>query len=218
MSKYTVASCVSAGFLAIVLSGCVASSNFYTGRTLGSGKFSPGIGVDDLLIKSTDEAVTSSSSVAFVPSFMFAYGLPLRLEADARFVIPRLLELSLRDQINPRSFRIFDFAPDVTFGDLFGGYTYLRYGGTLSKDIGGIEPYVHYSLYQFLKATSTDFSTSFFSASLAELTNEDRAIGVGVGIPLGGFELYPEFDYQYFGNNLNRGIYTFGIGIRGIPK
>ncbi|MFZ1082000.1 MAG: hypothetical protein WAO19_08745 [Candidatus Kryptoniota bacterium] len=204
--------------LVIALSGCMATSSFYTGRTLDQGKFSPGIGADDILIKSTDNSVSYSTSVAFVPSFLFAYGLPLRLEADARFVIPRLLEVSLRDQINPRSFELFDFAPDITIGDLFGGYTYLRYGASLSKNIGGFEPFVHYSFYHFMEATSSDISNSFVSATVSEITNNDRAIGAGIGIPLGALKLYPEFDYQYFGNDLKWGIWSFGIGIRGIPK
>jgi len=202
----------------LILSGCMATSSYYTGRTLEPWKFSPGFGADDIIIKSTDNSITYSKGFAFVPSFLLSCGLPLRLETDARFVIPRLLEVSLRDQINPRTFELFDFAPDITFGDLFGGYTYLRYGGTLSKNLDGFEPYVHYSLYHFLKTTSSDFSNSFFSASLSEITNNDRVIGVGIGIPVGNLKLYPEFDYQYFGNNLKWGIYSFGIGFRVVPK
>ncbi|HUI28940.1 MAG TPA: hypothetical protein VLX91_01895 [Candidatus Acidoferrales bacterium] len=204
--------------LAIGSLGCITSSSFYTGRTLEPGKFSLGFGADDIIIKSTDNSVTYSQSLAFVPSFLLSLGLPLRFEADGRFVIPRLLEVSLRDQINPGTFEMFDFAPDMTFGDLFGGYTYLRYGGTLSKNISGFEPYVHYSIYHFLKTTSSDFSNSFFSASLTEITNNNRVVGAGVGVPLWGLKFYPKFDYQYFGNNLIWGIYSFGIGIRGVRK
>ncbi|MCL4510685.1 MAG: hypothetical protein M1470_06395 [Bacteroidetes bacterium] len=137
--------CTLLAVLMLTLSGCMATSTFYTARTLDQGKFAPGFGADDIFVKSTDNSVTVSKGSPFVPSFLFAYGLPLRLEADARFVIPRLLEVSLRDQINPRSFELFDFSPDITFGDLFGGYTYLRYGTSLSKDIGSFEPYIHYS-------------------------------------------------------------------------
>jgi len=204
---------------AFVFFGCVASSDFYTAKTLEPAKFAPGLGFDDIMIRSTDNSVKPSTTFAFVPSFLFACGLPLQFEADGRFVLPQLLEVSLRDQITPKSFKLFDFAPDVSFGDLFGEYTYLRYGGTLSKDLGFIEPYIHYHFYHFLHATSSDLSGPFFTVDDVSYTvDNDRGIGVGIGIPVGRIEFYPEFDYQYFRNDLRTGMYTFGIGIRGIPK
>ncbi len=67
-------------------------------------------------------------------------------------------------------------------------------------------------------ATSGDFSNSFFSGAMSEIVDNDRVIGIGVGIPIPGLKLYPEFDYQYFGSGIKNGIWSFGIGIRGVPK
>lgn len=205
--------------LAVSVCGCMTGSTFYTARTLRPGKFSPGFGAEDLLLKSTEPSALSITKVAIVPSFLFRLGLPLRFETDAKFIPPEFIQVSLRDQINPRSFRLFDFAPEVTFGDLFHAFSYLSYGATLSKDIGGFEPYVHYSIYDFLHYNGVDFSNNgLFSILVGSLVNNDRFIGLGVGIPLSGFELYPEVDYQYFRNDLRYGVYSFGIGIRGIPR
>lgn len=217
MKAHAVRSSLMVILLAFTVCGCMAGSTFYTGRTLRPWQFTPGFGAQDILVKSTDNSITYSTSVGFVPSFMFQLGLPLRLEADANYILPRLLEVSLRDQVNPRSFQLFDFAPDVSFGDMFGAYTYMKYGATLSKNIGGFEPYIHYSIYDFLANTSGDLSNSLFTGSMAEIINNDRIIGLGVGIPLGQLKIFPEFNYQYFGNNLKWGVYSFGIGIRGIP-
>ncbi len=199
-----------------VISGCAAGGTFYSARTLRPGKFAPGFAGDDLFMKSVDPNVSVTTSVLFVPSFLFSVGLPWRFEADAKFVIPRLLEVSLRDQLNPRSFKLLDVAPEITFGDLVGGYTYLEYGGTASKDISGVEPYLHFGMFKFLHSNSGDFSNSFFSAPTRYITNKSRILGFGIGVPLGELKLYPEVDYQYFGASIKEGVLAFGIGLRGI--
>lgn len=219
MKANPVAASVAFFMFGILFAGCMAGDTFYTGRTLRPGKFSPGFGAQDLLLKSTIPSASHSTNLSIVPSFLFRLGLPLRFESDAQFIPPAFIQVSLRDQINPRSFRLFDFAPEATFGDLFHVFSYMRYGATVSRDVGGFEPYVHYSIYEFLHYTGTDFSNNgLLSIPISSLINNDRVIGLGVGIPLGGFELYPEVDYQYFRNDPRSGVYSFGIGIRGILK
>jgi len=195
-------------------SGCVVSSNYYSGRTLEENKFSFGFGADDIVIKSATPSIEISKDKPFSPSMAISYGLPLRLEAGARFFPPKFLELSLRHQVNPRDFDIIDGSVNVTYARLFGGYSYIKYGATVSKNINELEPYVHYSFYKFIGADKGDFSDSFTTGYTDDVINRNRVIGFGIALPLHKAKLYPEVDYQYFGSSLKNGLWHVGIGFR----
>ncbi|HVO75533.1 MAG TPA: hypothetical protein VMT35_16000 [Ignavibacteriaceae bacterium] len=193
---------------------CAPSSNFYSGRTLEENKLAITAGADDIILKSNENSLTISKDSPFAPSVGAAYGLPLRLEAGLRWYMPRVLEVSLREQVNPRDFEIFDGSFNFTFGHVFEGYSYLRYGISLSKNINEFEPSLHYSFYSFVGATESDFADSFISGATKEFINKNRVIGFGLGIPVRGIKFFPEVDYQYYNNNFSSGLWHFGIGVR----
>jgi len=199
------------------LGGCVSSSNYYTGRTLEENKYSIGFGADDIVIKSSDKSLSVSKNKPFVPSLAGSYGLPWRFEIGMRYYPANVFEASLRDQVNPRTFDVVDFSLNLHYSIIFGSYSYLRYGATLSKNIREFEPYVHYSAYQFVGATSAIFDNSFISGSEAIYVNNNRAIGFGIALPLKSAKLFPEVNYQYFGGDLTHGLWHFGIGVRVYP-
>ncbi len=204
--------------LVALLNGCVASSNFYSGRTLEEGKVAIAVGADDIILKSSDPAVTVEKGKGFAPSFGAAVGLPWRFELGARYFPTNFLELSLRDQINPRDFDIINASVNLHYGLLFGYYSYFKYGVTISKNIAEFEPYVHYAAYRFLGSTTSIFDDSFLSGVEEEFINNNRVIGFGIGLPIRSAKFFPEANYQYFGNDLSHGIWHFGIGLRVYTK
>jgi hypothetical protein len=209
---------MSATMLGWLLCGCVASSDYYTGRTLEEGKFSIGAGADDVAVKSSDSEVSVSKNKPFAPWFGVAYGLPLRLEVGARYFPVNFLELSLRDQVNPRTFDFVDFSLNLHYAVQFVGYSYLKYGVTLSKNISEFEPYVHYSAYHFMGSTSLVFDDSFLSGVAGHFIDDNRSMGIGIALPVQGTKIFPEVNYQYFGGDIKYGLWHFGIGIRVYPN
>lgn len=200
--------------LTVMVSGCVTTSNYYSARTLESGKFSFTLGTDDIVLKSNNQTVQVSKDKPFTPSIGFAYGLPYRFETNVRYYPSRFVELTLRDQINPRDFELMDGSVNFTYAHLFGGYSYIKYGITISKNIFEFEPYIQYSLYNFMNAEQGDFSTGYISANIDDVINNNRSIGFGIGIPLRKAKLFPEVNYQYFGGDTKNGLWHFGVGIR----
>ncbi len=92
--------------LTIIFSGCVASSSYYSGRTLEKSKFALSASADDIIIKDVKSSNTSigiSKDLPFAPSVGFAVGLPLQIETGVRWYLPKFIELSLRDQVTPRN-------------------------------------------------------------------------------------------------------------------
>jgi hypothetical protein len=195
------------------LYGCVATSHYYTARTVEENTFAFGIGADDIAIESADQTIEVSKKAVLIPSIAIAYGLPYRLETGLRWYPPRFLEGSLRYQINPPTFHIVDGSINLTFAHLFGGYSYLRYGISISKNIHEFEPFVHYSFYNFLGADKGDFSDSFISGAIDDFISNNRSIGFGVALPIRKAKLFPEVDYQYFDNDIDKGLWRFGVGI-----
>ncbi len=199
--------------VACTLSGCVASSNFYTGRTLEEGKAALTVGLDDIAMGSRDESVTVTKTSPLSPSIGGAVGLPLRLELGLRYFPPEFFEGTLRDQINPRSFTAFDVSLDLHYAVLFGGYSYFRYGATLSKNIHEFEPYVHYSAYAFAGSAAGEFDGSVTGITDAFFHNL-RSVGFGIGLPLRSLKVFPEMDYDYVGGDIRHGLWHFGVGFR----
>ena len=211
-------------FLILLLSfslfGCVASSSYYTGRTLEKNKFAFGFGADDILMKdskSSSSSVGISKSLPFAPSLEVALGLPLRLEAGLRWYPTRFLEGTLREQLNPRDFNLFDCSLDVSYAGLIGAYSYLKYGATISKNIHEFEPFFHYYFYHStgkMKSLTNSSLDGFITNLSTELINNSHTVGFGIGLPLHKVKFYPTIDYQYYNNDLSLGIWQFGIGIR----
>jgi len=201
----------------LILCGCVSSSNYYSGRTLEENKYSVGFGADDILLKSSDKSLSVSKNAPFAPSLAGAYGLPWRFEIGMRYYPANVFEASLREQVNPRTFDVVDLSLNLHYSIIFGSYSYLRYGATLSKNIHEFEPYVHYSAYQFVGATSAIFDNTFISGSEAVFVNSNRSVGFGIALPLKTAKLFPEVNYQYFGGDLTHGLWHFGIGVRVYP-
>ncbi len=199
-----------------LLCGCVASSNFHTGRTLEETKIALAFGADDIITKSNDKYLTISKGRPCVLSFGLAYGLPFRFETALRYYPTEFLEASLRYQINPRSFTIFDCSLNCSYARFFGGYSYLKYGISISKNIHEYEPYIHYSFYHKVGSTEGDFSGGFISGLTGILIDNSLSIGLGVALPFHTAKILPEIDYQYFGTNVSHGIWHFGIGFRTI--
>lgn len=197
-----------------LLVGCVSTSNYHTGRTLEENTFSFGFGADDIVTKSASPAIEIVKDDPVTPSVMLSYGLPLRFETGVRYFPPRFLEVSLRHQVNPREFDIIDGSVNLTYAHLFGGYSYFKYGATVSKNIHEFEPYLHYSFYKFAGADKGDFSSSFSSGYTDDVINSNRSIGFGIAIPLKKAKFFPEVDYQYFGGKLKDGLWHFGVGFR----
>ncbi len=80
--------------LIIALSGCTASSNFYSARTLEENKFAVSFGADDIVTKSSgssSENIGISKDLPFAPSVGIIYGLPFRLETGLRWYPIRFL-------------------------------------------------------------------------------------------------------------------------------
>jgi hypothetical protein len=207
-------------FTVFILNGCVAASSYYSARTLETNKFAVGLGADDIVLK---DSKTSSASIGiskdlpFAPSVGLAYGLPLRLETGLRWYPPRFLEFSLREQINPRTFDPFDCSLDLSYAGLVDAYSYLKYGATISKNINGFEPYIHYYFYS-MTGKMTSFAEGdldgFITDISKEIINNSRTAGFGIGIPFKSVEFFPTVDYQYYNNDLSIGLWQFGIGLR----
>jgi len=101
-----------------------------------------------------------------------------------------------------------------SYAALIGGYSYLKYGISISKNIHEFEPYAHYSFYHYMGAAKGDFSDNFLSSVTDDFVNHNHSIGFGIALPLRQAKLYPEANYQYFGNTLRGGLWHFGIGMR----
>jgi hypothetical protein len=206
--------------MTLSLCGCVASSSYYSARTLDQNKFALGFGADDIILKESKNlsgSVGISKDLPFAPSIGFAYGLPLNLETGLRWYPARFLEASLREQVNPKSFDLFDGSIDFSYAGLLGGYSYIKYGATISKNIDNFEPFVHYSFYQMtghMTGVTSGSLDGFISNLTSDLINNSRTLGFGIGLPFHKVKFFPEVDYQYYGNNLPDGLWHFGIGLR----
>jgi hypothetical protein len=203
------------GILILFLcSGCVVTSNYYTGRTLSEGKFAFAMGADDIILKSTEKSNEITKKNPFTPSIILSYGLPLRLETSLRYIPTKFFEGGLRFQVNPYSFDVVDGSLNLHYGYFITSYSYLKYGVTLSKNISDFEPYVHYSAYHFINTQNVDLSSGFLSGATEEFINGNRSVGIGLGIPLKKAMIFPEINYQYYGSSTKSGLIHFGIALR----
>lgn len=202
------------------LSGCVASSSYYSARTLETNKFALSAGADDIILKdskASSATIGISKDLPFAPSVGIAYGLPFRLETGLRWYPPRFLEVSLREQINPKTFEPFDCSIDLSYAGLIDAYSYIKYGATVSKNISGFEPYFHYYFYSMtgnMKGLTGSDLAGFITNISKNIINNSRTVGFGIGILYKKIEFYPTVDYQYYNNDVSIGIWQVGIGLR----
>ena len=198
----------------VIFSGCVVTSNYYTGQTMEEKKLAFAIAADDIIIKSEDKSVEVKKSKLFTPSIIVSYGLPFRFETSLRYIPTKFFDGALRYQVNPRSFDILDCSLNMHYGILLNSYSYLKYGITVSKNINGFEPYVNYFAYKFIGANGIDVSDGYMSGVTEKFINDNQSIGFGIGIPLRKAKIYPEISYQYYANGFGNGLIHFGIGFR----
>lgn len=197
-------------------SGCVSTSHYHTARTLEKNAFELGINADDIAIHSNDNSVSIEKDWPwpFNPSVVGAWGLPCRFEIGAHCAPPRFLEGSFRFQVNPTSFKLFDCSLNLNYAHIVESYTYLRYGCSVSKSLKGIEPYIHFDLYHFLDSPDDEYYGGFYRDFTEATINNHRSVGFGIALSYQKLRLMPEIDYQYFVNELDSGIWHFGIGVR----
>ncbi len=107
---------------------------------------------------------------------------------------------------------------NLSYAGLIGVYSYLKYGATISKNINEFEPFIYYSFYHTM-GNMTDLTGSssldaFMTNLSSDIINISRTIGFGIGLPLGKTKFFPEFDYDYYGNDISTGIWHIGVGLR----
>lgn len=60
--------------------GCIATTNYYTGRTLKKGRMMISFGLDNIIIQSTDDGLSFNMKMPVSPSLGLALGLPYGFE------------------------------------------------------------------------------------------------------------------------------------------
>ncbi len=204
--KYTKEKIAGIFFLLFILSGCV-TTNYYTARTLESGKsvITPGA---DNLIWLAPKGDHFEKKLFFSPSLGYARGLPSRFETGVRVYFPYVIEANIRKQLNPESFDLFDISAalhmGVFFADKFTAVSrpYYKYGLTISKEVSTVQPFLSYYFTQ---------NSLFYTQS--ETKSDYSIICFGIAVPYKEDWVFPEFNYS-INNHGGKGFMTFGIGIR----
>ena len=206
------------GFAVIALSGCVFTPHYATGRTLLPMKTELIIGVDNLAIASSDSGEIGVMP-AVLPQVGLNLGLPGRFEVGANGYMSGIFEGKLRWQVNPRSYEKFDFSLDGTYGLIGDGFTYIKYGSTISKTFDDITPYFYYERIDNLSGFNEDDDQDIFDDIIEGVVEElsDASSNVGVGIEIatkGKTAIIPEIQYQFYQDSLDLGFFTFGFCIK----
>lgn len=206
--------------LQLSLGGCIPAGEFYTGKTLRPGKFGLRFGGDDLLYTSSSKE-GRQAGISIIPSVGMAIGLPLRFETDVRWFPVNFLEGTLREQLDPRSFHDFDASLNFSYGGYVGEYSYGELGATMSRNLKSCEPYVSFSLFHTVGRASSNLNLTYHGSTVLDVSdyliqsiNDARSLELGVGVPIGRTEIYPEVDYMYFTGEPSLNILSFGLGIQ----
>ncbi|MDZ7340447.1 MAG: hypothetical protein ONB27_03750 [candidate division KSB1 bacterium] len=131
---------------------CIATTNYYTARTLNRGEkvFTPGW--DNLLLVGLGDKDDGKRWRFFLtPSLGLAVGVGSRVETGLRWYFPYLFEGALRMQLNPPSFRAFDVSANCHVVGPFLMPPLLKYGATISREIRGSQPFLSYYQYYPLR-------------------------------------------------------------------
>ncbi len=192
--------------------GCVATSNYYTGKTLEKGETAVTGGFDNIVIQDAETHKIEKKDMLFTPTFGVAWGLPLRLELGLRWYLLKTFEGDLRWQLNPRTFQPFDLSFNFHYGIWEFETTYLKYGATLSKRVWKFEPSLSYFEYEY--TGTIDFHGELSGLLPSDFHAKSNVLTIGLGYHLPNAILIPEANYQFAPNIHNKGVIYYGIGIR----
>lgn len=180
----------------VLFFGCFATTNYYTGRTLPKKKASGSFGFDGIIVQSTEDGEVEKTELPLSPSIGYSYGLPYRFEIGIRTYMFMIWEAMLRHEITPHRFKHFDASVNLHLG-LMPEFTYVKYGLTLSKDVGKIEPFLSYFQY----------------GSSDNPIQGNRVWGGGLAIDIPHAQLIFEVIYPDYPDDDNRYI-IYNVGIR----
>lgn len=194
---------------ALCLPGCIATTNYYTGRTAPDGVWVTTPGADDILIGNPEEEdFFIEKDEPLYPSIGLARGMAHRFELGARWYIPYMLESNLRWQVTPRTMERFAMSANLHYGVIGIWAAYIKYGLTVSTDIWYLQPFTSFYLFRdggLFGDPDDDWE---------DLLKTNRVWTCGLGIEIPGGLLIPEVNYQYEGEDYDRGFLFFGIGLR----
>jgi hypothetical protein len=194
--------------LIVGLVGCIATTNYYTGRTLEKGKAIISPGLDNIIIQSTDEGLSINKNMPFSPSFGFAVGLPYRFEVGLRWYFQKTFEGSFRWQINPRKFRYFDISTNLHYGSFYLQEKYFKYGLTVSKQLNRFEPFISHYWY------SSGETNSLSNPDFSDIWETNRVVSTGLAIQIKKGLIIPEINYQYISGHFSDALIFYSIGFR----
>jgi len=188
---------------------CIATTNCYTARTLKNGDRVMTPGFDFLACMDYDGNIQINKSTILIPSLGIAFGLPYHFEAGIRGYFPYTLESSLRWQVNPISFNLFDISCNLHFGTIqIDKCPYTKLGMTISKELFKFQPFVSY--YQY------NYKRFFFDEDDMYLSKD--VVSFGIGIPFKNDLILPEINYMLKNDIIKKETAYFSIGIRAMLK
>ena len=188
--------------------GCIATTNYYTGRTLKKGKMMISFGLDNIIIQSTDEGLSFNKDLPVSPSLGFAVGLPYRFEGGLRWYFQKTFEGSFRWQVNPSKFRYFDLSTNLHYGSFHLEAEYFKYGITVSKQLGRFEPFASHYWY------SSGDTNPISDPDVSDIWETNRVISTGLAIGVKEGFIIPEINYQYISGNFNEALIFYSIGFK----
>ena len=195
-------------FLIINMLGCLATTNYYTGRTLEKGKMMISFGMDNILIQSADQGLQVNKDMPVSPSLGLAGGLPHRFEAGLRWYFQKTFEGSFRWQINPRNFQYFDLSTNLHYGSFHLEANYFKYGFTLSKKIRRFEPFI--SHYWYANGDVGKLSDEDFS----DILKTNRVLCFGMAVKVKEGFIIPEINYQYIAGDFGKALVLYSLGFK----
>jgi hypothetical protein len=194
--------------LILNLFSCIATTNYYTARTLERKKMMILFGLDNVFVQSTESGLQFNKDMPFSPSLGLALGLPYRLETGVRWYFQKTFEGSLRWQVNPKSFRYVDLSTNLHYGSFYLEVNYFKYGLTVSKQIYRIEPFISYYWY------SNGEITSLSEDDFTDILKTNRVICFGMALKVKEGYIIPEVNYQYIKNNIKEALVFYSIGFK----
>ncbi|MBN2011477.1 hypothetical protein JW960_19245 [candidate division KSB1 bacterium] len=199
-------------FVLLLLSGCAATSNYYTAKTLKPKQkvITPSW---NNMVNFNPNSHDNHWTLGLIPGCGIFTGLPWRFETGVNYIFPSILDFIGRWQINPESFTLFDACTNFHFGTLIvpvsdGAITWTKYGIILSKQFNRYQPFFSIS----------KFTVGFFSQETLELKNSElnspTILSFGYAyLDRHNGQITPEIGYVFdYHENLN--FWTFGVGIR----
>lgn len=188
--------------------GCIATTNYYTGRTLKKGRMMISFGLDNIIIQSTDDGLSFNMDMPVSPSLGLVLGLPYRFEGGLRWYYLKTFEGSFRWQVNPRKFRYFDVSTNLHYGSFHLEAEHFKYGLTASKQLGCFEPFV--SHYWYASGETNPISDS----DVSDIWRTNRVICAGLAIGVKEGYIIPEINYQYISGSFSDALIFYSVGFK----